>query len=588
MQHLPRFLALVAAPLALPGLAQAQVDDVFLINDAFQSTSGLAEDQLLRLADIDGNGDYFAAGEGNEFFSYGPPVPGGYWFRAVRFRDESGAPVTYILNNRDAVLGNDQPEILRGVDTSGDGRLQPGEVSTHLDLTSVLTGTHRATGLALTPDGGVWAATRFSGGALLRHRAGVTSVYADDNAGLVFQANSTTGGGVVNVDTTSFSRLTNSGNGVLAFIDGFNATRTEAIFRFEDLNDNGVAELGEFKPFLIPTDINPNFAPNPDFKQSCGSSSPLRSLKITNASFPGANQPPFFVGRLNHLATMQTGGGEQYFFACDSSNSGGFAVSECGLGVNGLIFRGVDVNLDGDVNDAGEVNLFYDGSATNGGLANSQFDKVLGLDVVGSTLYVTSLNGGITVTALTDLNSSGAIDPGEDFLQIWDSALVPPLWNLFLFVENAAAYDRGAFATPGTPFSLIGSACASGTGSSPTITASGNLSIGGSTFAVEVGGATPGLPVIHLVGFSTTQWLGIPLPFELTPVGFPGCNLNVSFDLSFNGTADAQGQSVLPVPLPNSPVLVGVPVGFQSVAIFLNGFIPGGKLTQGLVATISQ
>lgn len=584
-----RSLAAIGAALALAPAAAAQLDDVFIINDAYDSTLGLAEDQLLRLVDLDGSGDFNGAGEALEFFEFAAPQPGGYYFRALRFALEGGTPVAYWTNNATPSAGITAAEVLRGVDANGDGQLDPSEVTQLVDLNVALTGPHAVFGLAIAADGSVWGSTEYPGGSIFRVSSGTVDVFIDDNTGANYQATSTTGLGLQTVDTDDFSRLTPAGDGVLVYIDGFGDDRTEGVFKYEDKNGNGAFDVDELTPFLIPTDINPAWAPNVDFNQDCSASLPLRNLRVTNTAAGSTGEPPYFVARLDELATMDLGGSESYYFASESSDSGSFSTNECGESLNGLIFRAVDVNLDGDCNDAGEVNLFYNGASDNGGAPDSQFGKVIGIDAVGDTLYVVALTGGITVTALTDLNLDGdAEDAGERQLQIFDSSLLGTApWDLYLFAGGAAALVDGALADPvAGGVTLIGNGCGDLSGNVPTISASGNLSISNPTFSIQVDGGSPGLPIVEIVGFDTTSWQGIPLPFELTGAGFPGCDLNVSFDLTFTGTADLGGSASFLAPLPNDPALIGVPVGFQAVAIYLNGIVPGGAFTQGLVATI--
>jgi hypothetical protein len=51
-----------------------------------------------------------------------------------------------------------------------------------------------------------------------------------------------------------------------------------------------------------------------------------------------------------------------------------------------------------------------------------------------------------------------------------------------------------------------------------------------------------------LIGSSNTSWGGLPLPFDLSAIGFPGgCLLAVSPDVAVPGLTDANGEAALPL-----------------------------------------
>lgn len=69
--------------------------------------------------------------------------------------------------------------------------------------------------------------------------------------------------------------------------------------------------------------------------------------------------------------------------------------------------------------------------------------------------------------------------------------------------------------------------------------------------------------------FNRTSWQGLPLPYDLTQFGYPGCHMNISPDYSW-----APGQQDAYISLPNYSWLLGVHVYLQGFALSLVG--PGG------------
>ena len=556
-------LTRVAACLAFSGLAVAQNADVLVLNDSFDSMAGIGDDQLIRLDDTDANGSYLDAYETNLLFEFSPAsAMMNYEFVNVRVREEGGEAAVYLVNNR--FPGGFRPEVLRGEDLDGSGRIEPAEMVQLIDLELTLGSTSQgAEGVALHPDGSVWAATDFPGGGLVRYQGGSTTVYIDDNAGATQTTNQSAV--LATVDTDDFTRLSWAGNGVIAFIDGFAADRTEAVFKFEDANSNGaVNDTDELTPFLVPTDVNPNWAANPDF------GTVLRSFKIPNPNAGMPDEPPFFVGRLNHLSTQVESSIETYYFACDSSSTGSFAQNEFGAVLYGLVYRGQDNNLDGDCNDAGEVTLFYDGTIASGG---AQLDKVLGVEAYGGSLYVLHLAGASapSVSILTDLNADGdALDAGEIQFQVWDESVLPdlPVWEAFLFADGMAAFDPDLLAPPlSQDAELSGVGCAPFAGPVPQIGGVGDFAIGSSTFRARITNGNPSSVALLLIG-NGGPWLGIPTPVDLGLIlGLPGCFLYQNAVIDFTGVTSPQGEIEFPLALPNNPNYQGVAFPMQGAVL---------------------
>lgn len=581
MNSSKRLLLGVSAALGLAGLSQAQLADAIIINDSFNTPTSLAEDQLLRVDDLNNNGSYQDDYESTYLFQFSPATTtNNYQFRNVRLRVEGGQAVTYFTNDR--ANGGFRPELLRGVDVDKSGRLEVDEVTQLIDLRALFGNTSQgAEGVVLHPDGSVWVLTDFPGGGIVRFQGGVSKIFIDDNVGATQTLNQN--GVLANVDTDDFTRATWARTGIISFIDGINADRTEAIFKYEDLdNDGQLNDQNELTPFLIPTDINANWAANPDF------GTVLPSLKITNGSAGQPNQPPFFVGRLNHLTTRVESGVETYYLGCDSSNSSQFAVNINGQGLNGLIFRGQDLNLDGDINDAGEVNLFYDGSAITG--AALQFNKILGLDTDGTSIYVLSLNGSVCLHRLTDLNGDGdASDAGEQDGFVWDESLVQgvkPYLN-FLFGDGLGVIAPNALPEPISPQATVfGAACSQSGPVTPVLTLWGDVQVGSTNVQARLFDAPAFSAAILWVGASSTNWLGLPLPLDLAGFGLPGCFLYQDLTLSFSGVTNGAGLATFPLTVPSNPALAGKSLPLQAGAFQLLPTAILSNLTWRLDVTI--
>jgi hypothetical protein len=88
---------------------------------------------------------------------------------------------------------------------------------------------------------------------------------------------------------------------------------------------------------------------------------------------------------------------------------------------------------------------------------------------------------------------------------------------------------------------------------------------------------------------SRTSWLGLPLPFELTPAGIPGCQLHQSAEVTLALTAPGgTGLVPWPIAIPASPPLVGSELYFQALTIELPGFPRWSSLSNGLAIRIGS
>jgi hypothetical protein len=62
---------------------------------------------------------------------------------------------------------------------------------------------------------------------------------------------------------------------------------------------------------------------------------------------------------------------------------------------------------------------------------------------------------------------------------------------------------------------------------------------------------------VLMLGASADNWNGIPLPFDLTPLGYPGCTLYTAVALGLSAEIDGSGTASVPLPIPLANALVG-------------------------------
>jgi hypothetical protein len=78
----------------------------------------------------------------------------------------------------------------------------------------------------------------------------------------------------------------------------------------------------------------------------------------------------------------------------------------------------------------------------------------------------------------------------------------------------------------------------------------------GQPFQINLSGAKPSTPAFLTIGLSDTKWNPLTLPFDLAPVGAPGCFLWNDQLLVLPGPVNAAGNGTVPVPIPNVSEIV--------------------------------
>ncbi len=96
--------------------------------------------------------------------------------------------------------------------------------------------------------------------------------------------------------------------------------------------------------------------------------------------------------------------------------------------------------------------------------------------------------------------------------------------------------------------------CVSG-GRVPALGVAGVPEIG-TSFAVKLDGAVPNAKAFLLLGASNTTWNGLALPFDLKPMGGPGCRLLSSAEFMIPTSTNTAGMASVTLQVPNVPTLV--------------------------------
>ncbi len=95
----------------------------------------------------------------------------------------------------------------------------------------------------------------------------------------------------------------------------------------------------------------------------------------------------------------------------------------------------------------------------------------------------------------------------------------------------------------------------------------GSPVIGGG-YVLLASGLPGGRPVFHWLGLSDAIWNGVPLPLDLSPLGFGGCAILASLELELPSvTTDNRGRARIAIAIPAQPFLRGRRVYHQALAI---------------------
>lgn len=148
----------------------------------------------------------------------------------------------------------------------------------------------------------------------------------------------------------------------------------------------------------------------------------------------------------------------------------------------------------------------------------------------------------------------GRAGPGFCFVDQLGTSVLFGGYNGGLF-NDTWTYQTSALAAVAT----FGAGCPSTVGV-PTLS-SLSMPWAGDTLTIGVGNVAPGALPLVLLGLSDTAWVAGPLPQNLAVLGFAGCDLLVSPDVSLFAPAPVG------LPLPLNPALAGVELFAQAAAL---------------------
>ncbi len=192
--------------------------------------------------------------------------------------------------------------------------------------------------------------------------------------------------------------------------------------------------------------------------------------------------------------------------------------------------------------------------ATFGG--SSKLDaKWIGLsDEAVEGQFVWSSGEPVTFTCW-DVNQPDDYLAMEDFVtHVWDT----PCWNDFFGTEILPGIVE-IISDQASSFSLFGDGCAGREGVPVLDAKAGSQPVIGSVFTLELTNLPTGLfagNAFVIVGFSKDEWIGMPLPLDLTQYGIPGCASYVSIDVAFP-VSTFGGAAEWSVEVPIDPNLLG-------------------------------
>ncbi len=180
---------------------------------------------------------------------------------------------------------------------------------------------------------------------------------------------------------------------------------------------------------------------------------------------------------------------------------------------------------------------------------------------------------GASVAMVSDLNGDGLVE-------------------IFAGAPYAAGGRAQVFVVglpPGGSF--FGAGCLGSGGIVPQVGATGGgPCVGNGAFQIVLHQALGGTIAQLALGFSSTSFMGVPLPMNLTPLGVPGCQLLVSPDFlittTTNGIGAGNGAALILIPIPPVPALAGLSVYFQWYVVDPGPIPLPGAMSQALQVTI--
>lgn len=535
-------LGIVAGLPALSGTALAQQTQEYFL---WGGTPATTEWEVRRSVDLDGNGDYFGADEGLRFAYDGANDID--FIESLQYANVNGTPTLFAVATGDVIL--------RFVDNNGDGdALSAGEWNVFADTRSAQGAANTSPDkMAFNPTTGELYVTDdiYGGGPTVG--SGIFSYVDLNNDGdaedagefnmLVDGAGSQTVAGLagqVSIDLGDFEAVMVDSNGVVI---GF-AQQDRMLYAFQDLNGDGDAmDAGEAWNFCnlvgdkagleVNADVDAGALKNPGCPSSSGTGL-YATLEVLDVEWgAGPN------------------GEDLYWIVSTAFNT------SC-AGANALVYQGIDLNGDQDLNDAGEVTLYFDGP-------NNLTMPYPPTDIYDGKAH----DGGFVI-----FHNNGPVGPGGTFRQ--DSVD-------FLMDSNGDRYSN-AVGEQETKFRWLPDGCFAvaveavpvgefelppraqwipfGTGDVnsngiPALIDHVGLPELGAFVEITLSGGIPGQEAVLAIGSSNTNSRFGPLPLNLAGIGIPGSTLYVSDDFRFRVPVNPFGDATLPFIVPSDAALAG-------------------------------
>jgi hypothetical protein len=154
--------------------------------------------------------------------------------------------------------------------------------------------------------------------------------------------------------------------------------------------------------------------------------------------------------------------------------------------------------------------------------------------------------------------------------------------------NSMAAPGRGTFlygAVYAATVRIFGIGCSGSAGVPALAPRAGSRAWLGDTLQLALTNLPSSAPAAALIGLSDRSWAGLQLPFDLGPLGMPGCRLLVSIEV-FLSLLNLSGTASLDLPIPNAPALLGASFHVQGMAVDPPASAFGVTLSNGCSAVI--
>lgn len=482
---------------------------------------------------------------------------------------EDGDAYDYVLNGFDSSIRNVvyattptprfwctttvAEQILSFWDTDGNGVIDPSEITVALDLPSFFAAADQEiNGIAHSGGGvfwftndsgaqeGIWRCEDLNGDGDFNDIVGsvAETTPAAVEPSTVVVANAPSSGNptlaLTNLDSIEFDPTFAPNGRFLCEEENFDCT-----VAFQDLNGDGdFLDIGECTLFsalynggTIGADANPD---------------------VVGGLLPISNE------MLSHAVDTSTTPPTYYLLSSDTSATQLDA---------GIVYRGIDLNADGDVNDAGELNIYWDGSLDSTG-AVAAYNFCYGMDAQNGQVWITAEWDGTPdhehLVHTVDLNNDGDANDPLEATMVWDLPADRTHYDPLLV--PAGLLPAPPSGVPGI-YEYFGAAtCPSSLPGSHNVQIGSNnwddkVVIGSTSFHVRTWGANINSLGIYNVGLSA---LGSPIPID-PPANL--CNVYLLPIASVGFSTDAAGVNNTPLAIPAQPALVGAILFWQSVVI---------------------